>query len=201
VSSRPCTPDEIRRSVIAVPGRLTTSFLLLKLFAPEAEPAVVPFDQIIPQILQGKYQAGLIIHEAQLTYPKIGLQRVIDLGRWWREQTGLPLPLGGNAVKRSLGPELMATVAAALRESIQYSLDHREEALQYAMQFARDLDQQLTDKFVGMYVNDRTLDYHNDGREAVRLLLEKGHQAGIIPMESKLDWVPERVQVKSAPTV
>jgi 1,4-dihydroxy-6-naphthoate synthase len=129
------------------------------------ETEVVPFDQIIPQVVAGNYEAGLIIHEGQLTYAKAGLQRIVDLGKWWLKVTGLPLPLGGNAIKRSLGPELTAKVSGALRDSIQYALDHRDEALAYAMQFARDVDPQLRDKFVGMYVNERTLDYGPDGRE------------------------------------
>ena len=149
----------------------------------------MPFDQIIPEVLEGKYEAGLIIHEGQLTYDKLGLHRIVDLGKWWHKVTGLPLPLGGNAIRRSLGPEMMASVSTALRESIQYGLDHREEALAYAMQFARDLDTQLADKFVGMYVNERTLDYGSDGREAVRRLLDMGHTAGIIPYAAKVDFV------------
>jgi 1,4-dihydroxy-6-naphthoate synthase len=153
------------------------------------ETEVVPFDQIIPQVLEGKYEAGLIIHEGQLTYDKAGLHRIVDLGRWWQKVTGLPLPLGGNAIRRALGPELTSAVSTALRESIQYALDHREEALAYAMQFARDLDSSTADKFVGMYVNERTLDYGSDGREAVRRLLDMGHKAGIIGPEAKVDWV------------
>ena len=147
-----------------MPGKLTTAFLALKLFAPGVEVEVVPFDQIIPQVLEGKYEAGLIIHEGQLTYSKAGLHRVVDLGKWWLRMTGLPLPLGGNAIRRALGAQLMLSVSNALRDSIQYALDHREEALAYAMQFARDLDPQLADKFVGMYVNGRTPDYGSDGR-------------------------------------
>ena len=191
VSPRPFNVDEIKTKLIAVPGTLTTAFLALKLFAPGIETAVVPFDQIIPQVLEGKYEAGLIIHEGQLTYSISGLQRVVDLGKWWQQMTGLPLPLGGNAIRRSLGPELMASVGLALRESIQYALDHREEALAYAMQFARDLDTQAADKFVGMYVNERTLDYGPDGREAVRRLLDMGYKAGIIPREAKVEFVGE----------
>ena len=158
---------------------------------PGIETEVVPFDQIIPQVLEGKYEAGLIIHEGQLTYSKAGLQRIVDLGKWWLKMTGLPLPLGGNAIRRSLGPELTASVSKALRDSIQYALDHRDEALAYAMQFARDVDTQLADKFVGMYVNERTLDYGPDGREAVRRLLDMGHKAGIIPREAtrRFCWV------------
>jgi len=168
---------------------LTTAYLALQLFAPGIETDVVPFDQIIPQVLKGEHEAGLIIHEGQLTYDKSGLHRIVDLGRWWQKVTGLPLPLGGNAIRRSLGPELMSKVGEALKESIQYALDHRDEALAYAMQFARDLDSQLADKFVGMYVNERTLDYGPDGREAVRRLLDMGHKAGIIPHAAKVDFV------------
>jgi len=191
VSPRPFNVDEIKTKMIAVPGTLTTAYLALKLFAPGIETEVVPFDQIIPQVLEGKYEAGLIIHEGQLTYSKSGLQRVVDLGKWWQQMTGLPLPLGGNAIRRALGPELMAQVGLALRESIQYALDHREEALAYAMQFARDLDTQAADKFVGMYVNERTLDYGPDGREAVRRLLDMGYKAGIIPREARVEFVGE----------
>jgi 1,4-dihydroxy-6-naphthoate synthase len=189
VSPRPFSPSEVKTKIIAVPGTLTTAYLALQLFAPGVETEVVPFDKIIPQVLEGKYEAGLIIHEGQLTYDKSGLHRVVDLGRWWQKVTGLPLPLGGNAIRRALGPDLMSAVTAALRESIQYGLEHREEALSYAMQFARDLDTQSADKFVGMYVNERTLDYGPDGREAVRRLLDMGHKAGIIGPEAKVDWV------------
>jgi 1,4-dihydroxy-6-naphthoate synthase len=189
VSPRAFTAEEIKTKRIAVPGKLTTAFLALNLFAPRVETEVVPFDQIIPQVLEGKYEAGLIIHEGQLTYETSGLHRVLDLGKWWHKVTGLPLPLGGNAIRRALGPELMAAVTAALKESIQYALEHREEALAYAMQFARDLDTSSADKFVGMYVNDRTLDYGPDGREAVRRLLDMGHKAGIIGPEARVDWV------------
>jgi 1,4-dihydroxy-6-naphthoate synthase len=189
VSSRPFTQTEVKRKTIAVPGTLTTAYLALKLFAPGIEVEVVPFDQIIPQILEGKHEAGLIIHEGQLTYDKPGLHRVVDLGKWWQKVTGLPLPLGGNAIRRSLGAEMIASVTQALRDSIQYALDHHEEALAYAMQFARDLDPQLADKFIGMYVNERTLDYGGDGREAIRRLLDMGHNAGIIPQKPRVKWV------------
>ena len=188
VANRAYSLSDIKRKRIAVPGTMTTAYLVLKLFAPGIETDVVPFDQIIAQVLEGKYEAGLIIHEGQLTYDKSGLHRIVDLGKWWQKVTGLPLPLGGNAIRRSLGPELMAQVSAALRESIQYALEHREEALAYAMQFARDLDPQLADKFVGMYVNERTLDYGPDGREAVRRLLEMGHNAGIIRPQAKVEF-------------
>jgi 1,4-dihydroxy-6-naphthoate synthase len=189
VATRSFTLDSIKRQKIAIPGKLTTAYLALELFAPGIDVEVVPFDQIIPQILEGKYQAGLIIHEGQLTYDKSGLQRVLDLGKWWQKTTGLPLPLGGNAIRRSLGQETIANVNQALRESIQYAIDHREEALAYAMQFARDLDPQQADKFVGMYVNERTLDYGDDGREAVSRLLDMGYKAGIIRQTPRVDWV------------
>jgi 1,4-dihydroxy-6-naphthoate synthase len=150
---------------------------------------VVPFDQIIPQITAGKFESGLIIHEGQLSYGQAGLNKILDLGKWWRDTTGLPLPLGGNAIRRSLGPELMESVTTALRESIQYALDHRDEALEYAMQFARDLDRQTANTFVGMYVNDRTLDYGEDGKEAIRRLLDMGYRAGIIPIKPEVEFV------------
>lgn len=189
IATRQYDLDEIRRIRIAVPGTLTTAYLALKLFAPEIETAVVPFDQIIPEVLAGNFQAGLIIHEGQLTWSRSGLSRILDLGEWWREQTGLPLPLGGNAIRRSLGDSVMVTVTRALRDSIQHGLDHRDEALAYAMQFARDLDTSLADKFVGMYVNERTLNYGDDGRQAIRRLLEMGHERGIIPHPVKVDFV------------
>jgi 1,4-dihydroxy-6-naphthoate synthase len=189
VANRPYTENQIKGKRIAIPGTLTTANLVLRLFAPGIETEVVPFDQIIPQVLEGKFEAGLIIHEGQLTYDKSGLHRIVDLGKWWQKVTGLPLPLGGNAIRRELGPDLIASVSTALSNSIQYALDHREEALAYSMQFARDLDSQLADKFVGMYVNERTLNYGKDGREAVRRLLDMGHKAGIIPQEPKVDFV------------
>ena len=189
VSSRRFSLDEIKQVRIAIPGELTTAALSLKLFAPEIATTLVPFDQIIPQVLAGKHEAGLIIHEGQLTYAASGLHKVLDLGQWWREQTGLPLPLGGNAIRRSLGEETMRSVTRALRESIQHALDHRDEALAYAMQFARDLDTQLANRFVSMYVNERTLDYGEDGKEAIRKLLELGHERGIIPHPVKADFV------------
>lgn len=188
VAARAFSHEEVKQLRVAVPGKLTTAYLALKLFAPGIETEVVPFDQIIPGILQGKHEAGLIIHEGQLTYDQSGLYRILDLGRWWLEMTGLPLPLGGNAIRRSLGRELISSVSAALRDSIQYAIDHRQEALAYAMQFARDLDTQLADRFVGMYVNERTLDYGADGREAIRRLLDMGYREGIIPIEPKVEF-------------
>ena len=189
VAPRAFALEHLKSTKVAVPGTLTTAYLALKLFAPKIETAVVPFDQIIPQVVAGKYEAGLIIHEGQLTYEASGLHRILDLGRWWADLTGLPLPLGGNAIRRELGAELMTSINKALRNSIQYALDHREEALAYAMQFARDLDHQMADRFVGMYVNARTLDYGEDGKEAVARLLGMGHRAGIIPMQPQVDFI------------
>jgi 1,4-dihydroxy-6-naphthoate synthase len=188
VAARALSLSEIKRIRVAVPGKLTTAYLALQLFAPGIETEVVPFDEIIPSVLQGKYEAGLIIHEGQLTYDQSGLHRIVDLGRWWLQMTGLPLPLGGNAIRRSLGPELISSISLALRDSIQYALDHREEALAYAMQFARDLDPQMADKFVGMYVNERTLDYGRDGKEAIVRLLDMGHRAGIITVAPQVEF-------------
>jgi len=188
VATRSFPISEIKRIRIAVPGKLTTAFLALQLFAPGIETDVVPFDEIIPNVLQGKYEAGLIIHEGQLTYDQAGLYRIVDLGKWWQQMTGLPLPLGGNAIRRSLGTELISSVSSALRDSIQYALDHRQEALAYAMQFARDLDPQMADKFVGMYVNERTLDYGSDGKEAIVRLLDMGYRAGIISVSPQVEF-------------
>jgi 1,4-dihydroxy-6-naphthoate synthase len=189
VSSRKLSMPQIKKTRIAVPGTLTTAYLTLKLFAPEIETAVVPFDKIIPAVAAGEFEAGLIIHEGQLTYANDGLTKLLDLGQWWREQTGLPLPLGGNAIRRSLGAETLSSTTNALRDSIQHALDHREEALAYAMQFARDLDPTLANRFVGMYVNERTLNYGPDGREAIQKLLDMGFDRGIIPHRANVDFV------------
>lgn len=189
VSAKPLKPEELSRMKIAVPGTLTTAYLALKIFNPEIQTVTVPFDQIIPEILAGNFDAGLIIHEGQLTYSSSGLYKVIDLGAWWRETTGLVLPLGGNAIRRSLGADTMRIVTKAIRDSIQHALDNREAALEYAMQFARDLDARLANRFVSMYVNDRTLDYGADGRQAIRKLLELGHERGIIPIEPKVEFI------------
>jgi 1,4-dihydroxy-6-naphthoate synthase len=189
VSNRPIAASDLDRFRVAVPGQLTTAYLTLKIFNPAIETETVAFDQIIPGILSGKYEAGLIIHEGQLTYSSSGLYRVLDLGAWWRETTGLVLPLGGNAIRRSLGPEQHKIISKALRDSIQHALDHREQALEYAMQFARDLDSTLANRFVSMYVNDRTLDYGVDGRDAIRELLDVGYKRGIIPIKPQVDFV------------
>jgi 1,4-dihydroxy-6-naphthoate synthase len=189
VSSRHYTLDEMKKLRIAVPGTLTTAYLALKLFAPEIETVTVEFDKIIPAVVSGEFDAGLIIHEGQLTYGRDGLTKLLDLGAWWNEETGLPLPLGGNAILRSLGPEVQRVMTQALRDSIQHALDHREAALEYAMQFARDLDSSMANRFVGMYVNERTLNYGDDGREAIRKLLAMGYDRGIIPYKANVDFV------------
>ena len=174
-------PEEMSRLKVAVPGELTSAFLALRIFCPEFEYEVVPFDKIIDHVLGGRSDAGLLIHEGQLFYQRLGLHKVLDLGEWWHARTGLPLPMGGNVIRRDLGGDLMRRVSAALRASIRYSLDHRADALDYAMQFARDMDVQTADRFVGMWVNELTLDYTDRGREAVQRLLDEGAERGIIP--------------------
>jgi 1,4-dihydroxy-6-naphthoate synthase len=189
VSTRRYAPGDIQSLRIAVPGTLTTAFLALKLFAPGVETTVVDFDKIMPAVLAGEYDAGLLIHEGQLTYASEGLSKVLDLGQWWRDQTGLPLPLGGNAIRRSLPEDVQQITTTAIRDSIQHALDHREAALDYAMQFARDLDAQHANSYIGMYVNDRTIDYGESGREAIRRLLDMGYERGVIPHKAKIDFV------------
>ena len=189
VSKSKLSFEDLERITIAVPGTMTTAFLALKIFNPRLKTEVVPFDKIIPAVLAGTYDAGLIIHEGQLTYSSSGLYKVLDLGVWWRENHSAVLPLGGNAIRRSLGPEKHKIVSKALRDSIQHALDHREQALEYAMQFARDLDTGLASRFVSMYVNERTLDYGADGREAIVKMLDLGYEKGIIPVAPKVDFV------------
>ena len=189
VAREPHSNDDISRLKIAVPGTLTSAFLALRLFNSEFEYEVIPFDQIIDAVESEQVDAGLLIHEGQLFYHQRGLYKVLDLGEWWHEQSGLPLPMGGNAIRRQLGPELMRQVSGYLRESIQYSLDNREDALQYAMQFARDMDPALADRFVAMWVNDLTLDYTERGRKAVSKLLNDGYEKGIIPNKVNVDFV------------
>jgi 1,4-dihydroxy-6-naphthoate synthase len=190
VARRKMTIDQLADMKIAVPGTLTTAFLALRLllnrdFAYD----VIPFDQIIPAVAAGKYEAGLIIHEGQLTFQNQGLQLIADLGVWWHERTGLPLPLGGNVVRRDLGDATIHQISRLLKESIRYALDHRSDALDYALRYARDMDKGLADRFVGMYVNDWTLDYGPRGREAVRRLLDEGHKAGVIPNPVAVEFV------------
>ena len=195
VARRPMTVGELPGIKIAVPGTLTTAFLTLKLLFDSLGKNipviydVVPFDEIIPAVESGKYDAGLIIHEGQLTFQNQGLHLVLDLGVWWQDRTGLPLPLGGNVVRKDLGKQAMSEVSRLIKQSIQYSLDHRADALQYALKYARDMDITLADKFVGMYVNDWTLDYGPRGREAVRALLDAAYQAGVIPAPVAVEFV------------
>jgi 1,4-dihydroxy-6-naphthoate synthase len=190
VARRPMTVDELKRARVAVPGTLTTAFLTLKLLLPgDFQYEVVPFDEILAAVAEGRYDAGLIIHEGQLTFQNLGLHLVVDLGIWWQEHTGLPLPLGGNVVRRDLGPDTIRQISRLLKESIRYALDHRDAALDYALRYARDMDKSLADRFVGMYVNEWTLDYGQRGREAVKRLLEEGHTAGIIPSPVAVEFV------------
>ena len=184
--------DEIKQQTIAIPGTQTSAYLALKLFAPDIETVAMPFDEILPAVVEGKVAAGLLIHEGQLTYADSGLHNILDFGKWWSEQTGgLPLPLGGNAIRRDMEPALQKRVSHLLRESIRYSLEHREEALDYAMEYARGLETQrdMADRFVGMYVNQRTLDYGEDGRRSVQLFLDKGFEAGVIPKKVQVEFV------------
>jgi 1,4-dihydroxy-6-naphthoate synthase len=189
VSTRKYSTDEIKKLRIAIPGTLTTAYLTLKLFHPELDTTVVDFDKIIPAVASGEFDAGLLIHEGQLTYGNDGLHKILDLGQWWRAETGLPLPLGGSAIKRALGVEAMLTTNNAIRDSIKFALENRDAALDYAMQFARDLDPNLANRYVGMYVNDRTLDYGDDGREAIRRILEMGYERGIIPFKPRVEFI------------
>jgi 1,4-dihydroxy-6-naphthoate synthase len=182
VASEHLDPSDLSKVKIAVPGTLTSAFLALSIYTPDFKYEVMPFDQIIDAVTEKRCDAGLLIHEGQLFYDNLGLHKVLDLGEWWHEHTdGLPLPMGGNVIRRSLGKETISEVSGLLKESIQYSLDNREDALQYAMQFAREMDPALADRFVAMWVNDLTLDYGERGREAVRRLLAEGHERGIIP--------------------
>ncbi|HXG85149.1 MAG TPA: MqnA/MqnD/SBP family protein [Pyrinomonadaceae bacterium] len=189
VSKETRSPDDIGKMKIAIPGEMTSAFLALRIYNQDFEYVVVPFDQIIDEVKKGKVDAGLLIHEGQLFYKQVGLDKVIDLGEWWFDKTGLPLPMGGNVIKRSLGDDLMREVSKHLHQSIKYSLNHREDALAYAMQFARDMQPELADRFVAMWVNDLTLDYGDRGREAVRLLLKEGFEKGIIPNQVEVDFV------------
>ncbi|HEY8410386.1 MAG TPA: MqnA/MqnD/SBP family protein [Pyrinomonadaceae bacterium] len=191
VSREAATPEDIPKLKIAIPGKLTSAFLALRIFNSEFEYQVVPFDKIIDAVQNGNCDAGLLIHEGQLFYESKGLHKVLDLGEWWHARHGLPLPMGGNVIRRDLGETLIKEVSRLLRESINYSLTHREDALQYAMQFARDMEQDLADRFVGMWVNDLTLDYTERGREAVRRLLREGFEKGIIPKEVPVEFVDE----------
>ena len=191
VASRPMKREELAGLRVGVPGLRTTAYLALKLFEPRIVPVIMPFDKILDAVRTAAVDAGLLIHEGQLMFSQLGLHRVVELGQWWMEQTGLPLPLGGNAVRRALGPKIGQQIALAIRQSVAYSLEHREAALNYAMQFARDMDPELADKFVGMYVNKWTLGYGERGRSAVRELLSRGLEAGLVPGPAEAEFLSE----------
>ena len=189
VAREPRDPEEISKMNIAIPGELTSAFLALRIYNPDFKYTVVPFDQIMDAVHKGEVDAGLLIHEGQLFYKQMGLDKVLDLGEWWHERTGLPLPMGGNVIKRDLGAKLMKQVSKHLHRSIVFSMENREDALAYAMQFARDMQPELADRFVAMWVNDLTLDYGERGKEAVRRLLTEGYEKGIIPNKVDVEFV------------
>jgi 1,4-dihydroxy-6-naphthoate synthase len=189
IAREPLEVDSLGRVRVAVPGTMTTAYLALRLCAGEFNAVVIPFDQIMDAVERGDAEAGLLIHEGQLTYAARGFKKVVDLGEWWKAETGLPLPLGGNAIKKSLGPELIAQISRLLRASIEYGLANREAAVRHSMAYARGMQSDLTDQFVGMYVNDYTIDYGERGREAVRLLLARAHASGVIPRPIQLEFV------------
>jgi 1,4-dihydroxy-6-naphthoate synthase len=189
VAREPHEVEDLPRLKVAVPGTMTSAFLALRILSPEFEYEVIPFDRIIEAVRGGLADAGLLIHEGQLFYQRLGLHKVVDLGEWWKGWTGLPLPLGGNAVRRDLGAETTRLVSGYLHESIRYSLEHRRDALDYAMQFAREMDPELADRFVGMWVNQLTLDYTDRGRRAVQRLLDEGAERGVIPRRVVADFV------------
>jgi 5,8-dihydroxy-2-naphthoate synthase len=189
VAREPLDPSAVRGKKVAVPGTLTTAYLTLKLFAPDVETVVVPFDAVFDEVRAGRADVALVIHEGQLTYAGAGLHKVLDLGAWWKKETGLPLPLGGNAVRRDLDEALARRLTSLVRQTVRYSLAHRQEALEYAMQFARGMQDGVADMFVGMWVNEMTVDCGERGRRAVQELLDRGHAAGIIPRRVSLDFV------------
>ena len=189
VSREPHAVSDLPDLKVAVPGTMTSAFLALRILCPEFEYRVVPFDRIIAAVQGGEADAGLLIHEGQLFYQRLGLQKVVDLGEWWKGRHGLPLPMGGNVIRRDLGAETIGRVSEYLRQSIQFSLDNRRDALAYAMQFARDMDAELADRFVGMWVNQLTLDYTERGRRAVQLLLDEGFERGVIPRRVEAEFV------------
>jgi 1,4-dihydroxy-6-naphthoate synthase len=189
VAREPMDPKDVARATVAVPGTLTTAYLALKLFAANAETRVVPFDQVFEEVQARRADVGLVIHEGQLTYRGASLHKVLDLGAWWKDQTGLPLPLGGNAVRRDLGEAMMARLTSLVRETVRYSLAHRAEALDYAMRFARGMEAGIADRFVGLWVNEMTVECGERGRHAVQELLDRGHAAGIIPRRVAVDFV------------
>jgi 1,4-dihydroxy-6-naphthoate synthase len=191
VARTPMTKDDVRGKRIAIPGPLTTAYLAMQLYQPDFEAVMTPFDEIEDAVVNGDVDAGLLIHEGQLTFGERGLHLIADMGEWWFQETGLPLPLGGNVVRKDMGEELIRTVSRHLRASIAYGLEHRVKALDHAMQFSRGLDRDKADTFVGMYVNDWTLDYGDRGRAAVRALLERGVERGLIDKPVKIEFVED----------
>ncbi len=190
VTREPMTLEDLRGRTIAIPGKLTSAYLTLQLCMGKDVPVtLLPFDRILPAVAAGDVPAGLLIHEGQLFYGDKGLHKVLDLGQWWYEQTSLPLPLGGNVVRKDLGESLVLKIAGLLKQSIHYALEHREQALAYALGYARDLDPKLADRFVGMYVNHWTVDYGPRGREAVRQLLGRAAEAGLVPGPFDIQFV------------
>ena len=189
IASRPMEPEDLKGKRVAVPGKLTSAFLALSLFEPDFQAVVTPFDKIMDAVRERTVDAGLIIHEGQLTFDREGFHRILDLGKWWKTKYGLPLPLGGNVLLRSLSTEVKRECCRLMRESIQYALDNHEEALSYALQFARDMDHRLAEKFVGMYVNHYTLDAGDVVPKAVQKLLDLGHEAGYIPNKVQVEFV------------
>lgn len=189
VSKEQYKPEDIPNLKIAVPGELTSAYLAMRIYDQKFEHVVVPFDEIIDEVQRGKVDAGLLIHEGQLFYKQKGLSKILDLGEWWFERTGLPLPMGGNAIRRDLGEDLMKQVSKHLHRSIVYSMENREDALAYAMQFARDMPTELADRFVAMWVNDLTLDYGERGKEGVKRLLAEGYEKGIIKNKVEVEFV------------
>jgi 1,4-dihydroxy-6-naphthoate synthase len=191
VASHPIKKNELAGKKIAVAGTRTTSYLALKIFEPNVETVTMPFDKIMAAVQAREVEAGLLIHEGQLLFSQVGLHKVVDLGQWWQDQTSLPLPLGANAVRRSLGPDMGRQIGRIIRESVAYALEHREPAVEYALQFARDMDPMLADKFIGMYVNNWTLDYGEEGRRAVRELYRRGIAAGLVAPSFHVDFLTE----------
>jgi 1,4-dihydroxy-6-naphthoate synthase len=189
ISTHPMEPEELKGKRIAVPGTLTTAYLASKLFQPDFEAVVTPFDKITDAVRERTVDAGLIIHEAQLTFDREGFHRIVDLGRWFKTSFGLPLPLGANVLRRSLDPEIQSECCRLMRESIQYALDNRDEALEYALQFAGDMEPRLAEKFVGMYVNHYTLDVGDIVPRAAQKLLDLGFEAGLVPRRVEVEFV------------
>jgi 1,4-dihydroxy-6-naphthoate synthase len=200
VAKEAWTKEQLKTKTIAIPGEMTSAYLALKIWEPELKTITVPFDQIMEGVAEGKYDAGLIIHEGQLTYPSLGLKKIVDLGEWWFEDTNLTLPLGGNAIRRDLGPELIQKIARVLKRSIEYGLNHREDALDHCMKYARGLTKEQTDKFVGMYVNEMTMDADEEIQKAVKLLLWRGNGIGVVPEKIVPEFIGIELIETEAPT-